>query len=269
MLTMAPKKIRIFQPTKTRLDLIVDQYEGIDLKEMDSVALLNRVDTKFMLSENQLLSILNKLKSAYRVLDVKGVRLNRYRTLYFDTPDFDLYHQHVTRGCNCYKVRSREYVDSHLFFMEVKYKNQKKRTIKNRIHTHHLLDDLGCNSIGLLQAFYPFDSRELEPKLWNTFTRITLVSKRYQERLTIDLDLQFFNENRQMGLPGIVVAEVKQDGLSEKSDFIQLMRGTGNRSTGFSKYCMGVSMLYDGVKKNTLKPKQLMVKKLQMGVNYG
>jgi len=269
MLTMAPEKIRIYQPTKTKLELIVDRYEGIDLKEMDSVALLNRVDTKFVLTEDQLFSVLSKLRGDYRVLDIKGVRLNHYRTLYFDTPNFDLYHQHVTRGCNCYKVRSREYVDSHLSFMEVKFKNQKKRTIKNRINTNDLLDDLRNNSIGLLQAHYPFDSRELDPKLWNTFTRITFVSYRHQERLTIDLNLQFSNENHQTSLPGIVIAEVKQDGLSEKSDFIQLMRETGIRSTGFSKYCMGVSMLYDGVKKNTLKPKLLMVKKLQMGVNYG
>jgi hypothetical protein len=95
------------------------------------------------------------------------------------------------------------------------------------------------------------------------------VSIRHQERLTIDLDLQFSTDNQQVALPGIVIAEVKQDRLSARSDFIQLMREIGIRSTGFSKYCMGISMLYDGVKKNTLKPKFLMVKKLQMSVNYG
>jgi hypothetical protein len=120
-----------------------------------------------------------------------------------------------------------------------------------------------------LENYCPFNSQELEVKLWNTFSRITLVSNRYQERLTIDMDLQFSTENQQVALPGIVIAEVKQDRLSAKSHFIQLMREIGIRSTGFSKYCIGVSMLYEGVKKNTLKPKLLMVKKLQMSVNYG
>lgn len=265
MLTITPENIKIIQSKTTRLERIINDFEGINLSEMDSYALLNRVDSKYVLTENQLIPILNFLKSNYRVLDVNGVRLNHYRSQYFDTPSFDLYYQHITRGRNCYKVRSREYVDSQLSFMEVKYKNQKKRIIKNRMIMESPLD----KSSNFLENYFPFDSQELEGKLWNTFTRITLVSNRHQERLTIDLDLQFSNDNQQVGLPGIVIAEVKQDRLSANSDFIQLMRVAGIRSTGFSKYCMGISMLYKDVKKNTLKPKFLMVKRLQMSVNYG
>ncbi len=269
MLTRAPEYIQKNQTKTTPLDRLINDYASINLREMDSYALLNRVDSKYVLTENQLIPILNNLKSNYRVLDVNGVRLNHYRSEYFDTPSFDLYYQHITRGRNYYKVRSREYVDSRLSFMEVKYKNQKKRTIKNRMITQNPVDEFTNKTSIFLENYYPFDSQELEIKLWNTFTRITLVSNRHQERLTIDLDLQFSNDNQQIGLPGIVIAEVKQERLSAKSDFIQLMREIGIRSTGFSKYCMGVSMLYEGVKKNTLKPKLLMVKKLQMRVNYG
>jgi hypothetical protein len=269
MLTMAPENIQIIQSKTTWLEKIINNYESINLREMDSYALLNRVDSKYVLTENQLIPILNNLKSNYRVLDVNGVRLNHYRSQYFDTPSFDLYHQHITRGRNYYKVRSREYVDSRLSFMEVKYKNQKKRTIKNRMITQNPMDEFKNTICNFLENYCPFNSQELEVKLWNTFSRITLVSNRYQERLTIDMDLQFSTENQQVALPGIVIAEVKQDRLSAKSDFIQLIREIGIRSTGFSKYCMGISMLYEGVKKNTLKPKFLMVKKLQMSVNYG
>lgn len=269
MLTRAPEYLKSVQTKTTQLERMINDYEGITLKEMDSFALLNRVDSKYVLTENQLIPILNNLKFNYRVLDVNGVRLNHYRSEYFDTPSFDLYYQHITRGRNYYKVRLREYVDSHLSFMEVKYKNQKKRTIKNRIVTQKPMDEFKNKAYNFMENYYPFDCQELEAKLWNTFTRITLVSNRHQERLTIDLDLKFSNEIQEMGLPGIVIAEVKQERLSAKSDFIQLMREIGIRSTGFSKYCIGVSMLYESVKKNTLKPKLLMVKKLQMSVNYG
>ena len=47
--------------------------------------------------------------------------------------DFDLYHRHHIGRSNRFKVRSRRYVESDLCFFEVKYRNNKGRTIKNRI----------------------------------------------------------------------------------------------------------------------------------------
>ncbi len=44
-----------------------------------------------------------------------------------------------------------------------------------------------------LQGVMPIDGSTLEPKLWNTFTRMTLVSKRLNERVTLDVDLMVYN----------------------------------------------------------------------------
>jgi len=68
-----------------------------------------------------------------------------------------------------------------------------------------------------------------------------------------------------VGLPGVAIAEVKQEGFDRQSDFIQQMRGMGVRPSGFSKYCMGVASLYDEVKKNNFKPQMLQVGKLMQG----
>lgn len=244
----------------------LDHYAPISLKDMDSTTLLDRTDTKYLLSMKQLVSVLSALRYRYRVLEIKGQRLNQYRTLYFDTPDFDLYHRHVTGNANCYKVRSREYVDTHLSFLEVKHKTNKKRTVKSRLLTQYPVTSLNSDSDEFLNGNNPYDSAEMEPKLWNTFTRITLVSKIHFERLTLDIDLKFFTGSAQAHLDDVAIAEVKQDVFSKNSDFIAQMRMLGIRSTGFSKYCIGTSLLYNNVKKNNLKPKFLLLEKISKGM---
>ena len=44
-----------------------------------------------------------------------------------------LYHDHHNGKLNRYKVRRRRYIDTDTEFLEVKLKNNKKRTIKSRI----------------------------------------------------------------------------------------------------------------------------------------
>ena len=271
MLIKLPERIRTNKKYQNlnEVEKITNRFDGISLAEMDSHALLNRVDTKFVLSEADLLSALKDLEDDYAILDIEGVRLNHYRTLYFDTPGFALYNEHINRGRNCYKVRSREYIDSAISFLEVKFKNQKKRTIKSRIPTEALVQGFDLDERSFLAKNYPDSAKALEPKLWNTFTRITLVNKHEIERVTIDLNLRFFNKDAERELSGVVIAEVKQDGFLQNPAFIRKMRSLGVRSSGFSKYCVGVSLLYDNVKKNNLKPKLLMVQKLQKGAMYG
>ncbi|MGK0279252.1 MAG: hypothetical protein ACI9RU_002028, partial [Litorivivens sp.] len=107
---------------------IVDAFEPISLSEMEGTALLDRTDTKFMLDQGTLIELLKEVQGDYRILEVKGIRMNRYKTLYFDTPDLDFYHLHQNGKKNRHKVRSRKYLDSDLCFLEVKFKNNKGRT---------------------------------------------------------------------------------------------------------------------------------------------
>ena len=123
-----------------KLDL--EQYTPISLAEMGRVALLNRTDTKYVLSLDALRPIMTELITSYATLEVQGSRMSHYRTLYFDSADFDLYRRHHAGMLNRYKVRSREYVDSQLAFMEVKHKTNKGRTIKRRLQTPVLADEI-------------------------------------------------------------------------------------------------------------------------------
>jgi hypothetical protein len=254
-----------WQIAPSRLDVVADGFAPISLDEMDAVALLNRVDTKFVLTTAQLLRALTTLQNDYRILEVQGQRLNHYRTLYFDMPDFDLYNLHVNGHAERYKVRSREYTDSHLSFLEVKHKTRKDRTIKDRINTVQPLHHVNREAEQWLHGVFPYESSMLEAKIWNAFTRLTLVSKHYCERVTLDVDLAFFRNDKVTRLDGVAIAEVKLDAQDQSSPFLEQMHAQRIRPQGFSKYCIGVSMLYDHVKKNALKPQLLRLEKLSKG----
>ncbi len=247
------------------LENLAAGFAPISLKEMDSVALLNRTDTKFVMTISQLLQALAAIQADYRILSVGGQRLNHYRTLYFDTAGFELYNLHVNGRADRYKVRSREYTDSCLSFLEVKHKTSKGRTVKDRIRTDQPVTRMTAESQGWLNDVLPYDSRQLLPRLWNTFTRITLVNKHSCERVTIDLDLTFYTADKMTQLSSVVIAEVKMDSLHQNSPFLAQMRTQHIHERGFSKYCIGVSMLYEQVKKNTLKPMLLWIERMNGG----
>ena len=73
---------------------ILNSMDAISLAEMDAHALMNRIDTKYVLSAEHLANLLENVRDDYRVLSVEGIRLSPYRTLYFDTPDCECYIQH-------------------------------------------------------------------------------------------------------------------------------------------------------------------------------
>ncbi len=249
----------------SRLATLAQGFEPIGLKEMEAAALLDRTDTKFVLTSGQLQAALAALQPDYRMLAVSGQRLNHYRTLYFDTHEFDLYLLHVNGRAERYKVRSREYTDSCLSFLEVKHKTCRGRTIKERVRTSQPMTWMTPEAEDWLQNVLPYEGRALEPKLWNTFTRLTLVNRRQCERVTLDVDLSFYAGDRVTYLDRLAIAEVKLEGPGHASPFLAQMRSQRIRPKGFSKYCIGVSLLYDQVKKNSLKPKLLWLDKIMSG----
>jgi len=100
----------------------LQSFEPISLDEMDRVKLMNRIDTKFAFDKNTLIQILPILKANYFSLDIQGNRAMSYESLYFDDENYTLFHDHHNRRTNRYKFRIRNYVESKLFFFEIKHK---------------------------------------------------------------------------------------------------------------------------------------------------
>jgi len=114
---------------------MLTQFQSINLSEMERVGLMNRTDTKYLLSQHTLSNVLPSLIDAYFILEVDGERNSRYQTLYFDTPQFSHYLEHQNGKRHRFKIREREYLESHLAFLEVKEKSNKGRTTKKPYQT--------------------------------------------------------------------------------------------------------------------------------------
>lgn len=244
---------------------ITRHFEPISLPElieMDGAVLLDRVDIKYLLQPWQVLTILAAIHPYYRVLEVDSVRLQRYQTLYFDTEDFAFYLQHHNDARSRYKVRFRTYVDSNLTFLEVKLKNNKERTVKSRIRVDEVTPVFGANMQTFLCSCQPFDPQSLAPRISNSFLRITLVSKAVEERLTLDLKVQFDDDNAATLFPAIAIAEVKQSHYSRLSPFVQQVRKLAGREIGITKYCIGAALRYPYLKANNFKTAFLQMDKL-------
>ena len=246
------------------INKILEKFEPITLKEMDSVKLMNRSDTKFIFRTEMLAVFLEQLTEEFFVLDVNGVRQNKYETLYYDTVDFKFFNDHQRGKANRNKVRHRLYVDSGLHFFEIKNKNNKGRTIKERIKLKQIEYKIEGKSEDFLLEKTHISGKELEPKLWGNYTRITLVNKHLPERLTIDTNLFFKFSDKEVSLPEIVIAELKQD-KSSKSFFAQLMNKYRIKRASISKYCYGVIFLYEHIKLNNFKPNLIILNKIRYG----
>jgi hypothetical protein len=245
------------------LENILQEIDPISLKEMDSVALMNRTDTKYLLSFEQLTEVLEEVSGHYRILDIKGVRRNHYQSEYYDTPDFYFYKRHHSGKKNRLKIRKRRYVESDISFLEVKFKSNKGRTEKDRMKLAELNLELSPENIQYIHDTSHFED-QLEPKLMNTFERITLVDQALPERITIDCYLSFEMGENKLQIPDLVIIEAKQERQNRHSIFLSALKKRLIRPESMSKYCLGVALMtYQ--KSNMFKEKIRRIKKLTNG----
>lgn len=245
---------------------LLSRFEPIELAQMDKVAMQDRIETKYVLDVRQLFLALASLSEHYWLLGINGIQQNSYQNLYFDTTRFTLYLRHHAGARNRHKVRIRRYVDTGRSFLEVKFKTNKNRTVKQRLETEEFISSFVAQTSTFFHSHLGPDARSLEPKLWIDFSRITLVSKHQPERLTLDMDMRFSTDEDAVTLEDVVIAEVKQTRENRNSAFIRHMKAMRIRPLEFSKYCIGVSMLYRNIKHNSFKPALRVVSKLMGGI---
>lgn len=242
-------------------------FQPITLKEMDGVSLMNRTDTKFVFEAELLPKILEKVSPFYRSLEIASNRYANYKTDYFDTHQFGLYIAHHNGKQNRYKIRYREYVGSDLSFLEVKFKNNKGKTLKSRIKSWVDKENISETDNSFLQEKTPFSKEELKHVLTNNFSRITLVSKTDKERLTIDFSLQFKDDTTHKILGNLAIAEVKQENVNRDSKVMQILKDFHISEASFSKYATGAALLNPQLKYNKFKPNLLFLNNIHKDGN--
>ena len=108
----------------------------------------------------------------------------------------------------------------------------------------------------------------LQPVLYSSFKRITLVNQALGERITIDLNPAWRYDGRSASLPQVVIMEVKSARLSSASGFGYLLREERIMPGRISKYCIGTALLYPEIKQNQFKSKLLKLDKLNKSAVY-
>jgi hypothetical protein len=251
---------------------IVQSFEPISLAQMESVKLMNRIDTKYAVPRTVLPLILEAAKADYYAQEIDGKRIATYDTMYYDTEDLDMYVRHHDRQLVRQKIRVRQYVDSDLTFLEIKRKNNKGRTKKKRISVPGF--DISGSTFGeskrslwsvedFIAAKSRYEWSELSPHLWTKFHRITLVNKAKTERLTIDMDLVWENviSGEKKSFEDLVIIELKRDG-NIPSKMTHIMLDLRVHPLKISKYCIGTALTTPGIKLNRFKSKIRTIVKL-------
>ena len=240
----------------------LSDFNSISLEDLDRVQLLNRKDTKFVFSQNNLLQLLDRLKPFYRILEIEGKRTFVYDNTYFDTDEFFFYTQHHNECRKRFKVRYRKYCETNEQYFEIKVKDNKNRTIKNRLKINDGSGNFGEEEKRLILEIIGLPPEQLSPKLDIQFSRITLADNSFNERLTIDTNLSAKNGISSKIFDQLAVSEIKQKKYDPKSDFIQILRDLKIPEMRFSKYCMGMLHVYKKIKYNRFKPKLLRINKI-------
>lgn len=229
-------------------------FDAISLEEMDKVKMMNRFDSKFFLSKQMLQQVLEAVKSDYFILETAGTRIQSYNTIYFDTADDRFYLEHHNGRSNRMKLRKREYSDSGRVFLEIKKKNNKGFTSKKRMEIPGLEKALSDDETHFVKRNTRLNGDTLEAKFGSRFKRITLVSKNFDERCTIDLDLHFNSYSAQKSdLKDFAVAELKQEKQYSRSKLAQVLKEYKIQRQPFSKYCFGRALNESDLKSNVFK----------------
>lgn len=238
----------------------LNRFESIDLKGLDKVQLLNRMDAKYVFHVSQFAELLEEIREQYYVLEIDGKRAFSYESLYFDTEDYQLYKFHHNGKLNRLKVRYRKYLDSGLTYFEVKYKVKGTRTDKHRMKQDEVKHELSDTELELIHHDY-LDAHGLQKKLWIHFKRITLAGKNMPERATLDLNLSFDNFIEKKNFPQLVIAEIKQEKSNVFSPMIQAFKKRHFDEVGFSKYATGIALL-ENIKNNAFKPNIIKINRI-------
>jgi len=236
-------------------------FSPISLKEMDSVALMKRTDTKFLIAKNKIPSVLAEIKEVYQVLEIDKNRLMTYASRYFDTENKSFYYAHHNGKINRIKIRIRQYIESKLTFLEVKQKDAKGNTTKSRIKMNDFEAKLSSKSIQFIKNITD-NHFALGTSLSNEFNRITLVNIKNKERVTVDLNLSYVSGSEKKSYQNLAIVEVKQERVNRNSAIVKVLRKHRIFPYNVSKYCIGMISLYEGLKYNRFKPKLLKINKL-------
>lgn len=234
---------------ETNLENILKDFSSLTLTELNSTAsFLKRIDTKFLLTKKQFSLLLEDLKEDFRILEISWNRIFSYDNVYMDTPDYFFYNQHENKVKSRTKIRTRLYKDSDMAFFEYKQKeNWVTRKFRYQFPTeeHWEMTKWKVRFFEWVwQSVYEWAKiPKITPAIKTKYKRITLVSKVWEERLTIDFDVKTENlrdkKSKEIELGNLVIIESKS--LSKNCNSINIINKHWiKKAKSCSKYSLWV-----------------------------
>lgn len=175
----------------------LQMFEGLSLEQLnEKSSFMERMEAKYLLPLSDLPTLLRTLQHTYKILTIRNNSLFTYDNIYMDTDDYFFYTQHQNQESFRTKLRTRNYVESDLWFVEFKQK-EKKAIRKFRYQTdasgHGIITPQTAEFFdGLFQNLYGHSfTSPITPALHNNYQRITLCHNDGIERITIDFNINF------------------------------------------------------------------------------
>lgn len=250
------------------------KFKSISLSELNAKAsFLKRIDRKYLLTYNQFLEILGELKNDFKVLEISGKKVFTYDNVYMDTSDYMFYKQHQNKVKSRTKVRTRYYVDSNLAFFEFK---QKINWVTSKYRYEFPSEEHGFMTKGkkrffdwVWQAMYNGRQKTptISPSIKTNYKRITMVSNKWDERITIDFNVKALDlrksKSEVVDLKNLIIIESKS--LKQECIVTKLMQKFSiSEASSCSKYSLWV--VYSGLaeKYDTFTDTMEKIKKIRM-----
>ncbi|WP_323794095.1 polyphosphate polymerase domain-containing protein [Nocardioides sp.] len=244
-------------PSVDQHRLPVDRLAATSLEELTSEgALMTRTDRKYVVATHALPSLMTAFQALdpnLKVLEIDGLRRQRYDSTYLDTPELEAYWRAARSRRHRFKIRTRHYLDTDAAFTEVKTRGPRGTTVMARTGRAVPLDgatpsltsaDDGFVETELHRAgLSHVDVSTLVPTLRTTYVRSTLWLPSSSSRATIDLDLTWSLpwSGDIARVPGLAVIETKTTGARTGVD--RALWAQGHRPTRISKYATGLALL--------------------------
>ena len=239
--------------------------DSITLEEMESVKLMNRIDSKYVTTDDKLDLLLERAaREGYRACIIAGEKITPYFSMYYDTPDLEMFRIHRAGHSVRQKIRVRTYTLTGTTYLEIKRKNNKGRTKKKRI----LIPVADLGKVSEASDFISRESRytldRVSEACTTSFDRITLVNREKTERITLDTNLSFTNPRTgcEASLPGTVIIELKQDGR-HSSTMKGILLDLRIHPFKVSKYCIGTVLTTPGLYRGRFKEKIRRIEKMR------
>jgi hypothetical protein len=216
-----------------------------------------------MVKLSHLPAFLESLLSNFLLLNIDDEAICHYQTSYLDTPNLNMYLDHQRGKVDRFKIRVRRYDITKTAFLEIKRKDNKGKTHKNRvIIPFETKDSFDTLTEEFVHANSPYHLSAIIPILETNYDRIALVDYKNLIRITVDLNLIMVYKDKSKQLNDFCIIEIKKEGNGSTS-VEAILHDLGYHKFSISKYCLGVYHFLD-VKKNKFKTKFRKLEKLMV-----